>query len=81
MANKEIKNVDEVYVNVRVGADMYKRRGDKKRLKTALYFRKKLWKIGYYSWFCYISYSIQTILFSLVPSFVRKFLYKRMLRK
>ena len=81
MANKNVKNVDKVFVNVRVGEDMYKRRGDKKRLKTALYFRKKLWKMGYYSWFHYIFYSIQTIAFSCVPASVRKFLYKKILRK
>lgn len=81
MANKNIINIDKILVNVRVGADMYKRRGDKKRLKTALYFRKKLWKMGYYSWFSYINYSIQTIAFSCVPASVRKFLYKKILRK
>ncbi len=81
MAGKILANVDEVLVNVRVGADMYKRRGDKKRLKTALYFRKKMWRSGYYGFFSYVWYSLQTIAFACVPSFVRKFLYKKVLRK
>lgn len=81
MANKLIINVENVLVNFRVGKDMYKRRGDKKRLKTALFFRKKLWKIGYYSFFAYIYYSLQTIAFFCVPAFVRKLLYKTILRK
>ena len=81
LADKKIVNVDQVFVNVRVGRDMYKRRGDKKRLKTALFFRKKLWKMGYYSFFHYVFYSAQTIAFCCVPSSVRKFLYQKILRK
>ena len=80
-SNKKILNLDEIFVNVRVGTDMYKRRGDKKRLKTALFFRKKLWKIGYYSFFHYLLYSIETIAFCFIPTFVRKWMYKRVLRK
>lgn len=81
VAGKKIVNIDKVLVNVRVGEDMYKRRGDKKRLKTALYFRKKLWKIGYYSFFHYVVYSLETIVFSCVPSSIREILYKKILRK
>ena len=81
MAGKLLVNIDKVLVNVRVGADMYKRRGDKKRLKTALYFRKKLWKCHYYGFFSYLLYSAETIAFACVPSWVRKFLYKKVLRK
>ncbi len=81
LAGKKIVNIDKVLVNVRVGRDMYKRRGDKKRLKTALFFRKKLWKVGYYSFFHYIFYSAETIAFCCVPSSVREFLYKKILRK
>lgn len=81
VADKKIVNIDKVLVNVRVGEDMYKRRGDKKRLITALYFRKKLWKIGYYSFFHYIIYSAETLVFSCVPASVREILYKKILRK
>lgn len=81
MAGCVIENIDKVLVNVRVGADMYKRRGNKKRLKTALFFRKKLWKLHYYGFFSYVLYSAETIAFACVPSFVRKFLYKKVLRK
>lgn len=81
MAGKIIKNIDSVLVNVRIGADMYKRRGDKKRLKTALYFRKKLWKSGYYSFFAYVVCSVETVAFAVVPSWVRRIAYKIFLRK
>lgn len=81
MADKKILNVDSIFVNVRVGKDMYKRRGNKKRLKTALFFRKKLWKMGYYGFLPFLFYSAQTIAFAFVPSSVRKFLYKTILRK
>ena len=79
--NKKILNLDEIFVNVRVGTDMYKRRGDKKRLKTALFFRKKLWKMGYYNFFHYVIYSAETIVFCCIPTFVRKWMYKKFLRK
>ena len=81
MSGKRIINVDKIFVNVRVGQDMYQRRGDKKRLKTALYFRKKLWKIGYYSFFHYILYSCETIVFSCIPTCLRKKIYEKVLRK
>lgn len=81
LANKKIVNIDKVLVNVRVGNDMYKRRGDKKRLKTALFFRKKLWKCHYYGFFSYVLYSVETIAFACVPSWARKLLYKKILRK
>ena len=81
MADKKIINLDKVIVNARVGRDMYKRRGDKKRLKTALLFRKKLWETGYCSFWEYILYSAETIVFICVPTFVRRFAYNKLLRK
>lgn len=81
LSDKKIINIDKNLVNVRVGRDMYKRRGNKKRLKTALYFRRKLWKIGYCSFFCYLICSAETIAFSYMPSFVRGMLYRSVLRK
>ena len=81
LADKKIINIERTLVYVRIGEDMYKRRGNKKRLKTALYFRKKLWQVGYCSFFCYLLRSAETIAFSCVPSFVRGFLYRRVLRK
>ena len=81
VSGKQLINIDDVLVNVRVGNDMYKRRGDKKRLATALYFRKKMWEIGYCSFGEFIISAVKTIAFSCAPAFVRKYAYKVLLRK
>src|SRR5699024_2401591 len=79
--NFKVKNIPESLVKVRAGQAMMQRRSDKKRLKTGLYFRKNLYDLGFINFFEFIVYSMYTILFSFSPIFVKKILYKNILRK
>lgn len=74
------KNINDYLVYARTGKEMYKRRGDIKRLKTALNFRRKLYKNGYINFLQYFKSYTATLLFILVPQFIRGSIYKLMLR-
>jgi len=74
-------NIDDFLVLARTGKNMYRRRGNKDRLGTALKFRRKLYISGFIGLSQYIKSYISTILFVLVPSTFREFLYLNFLRK
>ena len=74
------KNLEEPVVKVRTGNAMIKRRGDKKRLKTALYFRKYMKEVGFINNVEYISYCLYTIIFAYSPGIIKKIMYKCILR-
>lgn len=80
-AGHKVKNLDSSTVKVRTGESMLKRRGNKKRLKTALYFRKQMLKIGYINIFEYYFYSLITVLFSFSPIILKGYIYKSILRR
>ena len=80
-AGFKVKNIDIPTVKVRTGKDMLKRRGDKKRLKTALYFRKYLLNIGFISRIEWLVYSFFTIVFVFSPVSIKGWAYKNLLRK
>lgn len=75
------KNIDDFLVYARTGVDMFKRRGNKERLRTALYFRRKMYNEGFTTFFEYITSSIANIIVSSIPSNVRAVVYKRFLRE
>lgn len=79
-AGYKAKNLDIPLVYVRTGKAMLKRRGNKKRLRTALYFRKHLKDIGFINSFEFIVYSLLTIIFSFSPIILKGWLYKNILR-
>lgn len=79
-AGFKVKNLDISMVKVRTGESMLKRRGNKKRLKTALYFRKYLKDIGFINVFEFFIYSLHTIAFSFSPVPFKRWLYKNILR-
>lgn len=80
MANSKCKNIDESLVYVRVGKDMYKRRGNKERLTTALKFRYKMYKSGFCSLFDFIFASFANIFLAYSPNLIRSTIYKKTLR-
>lgn len=80
-AQYKVRNIEKSTVKVRTGDAMLKRRGNKKRLLTALHFRKIMKKIGYINYYEYLLYCFLTILFSYSPSSIKAIIYKTMLRK
>ena len=74
-------NIQDFLVYMRVGKDFYRRRGGLKYCKAIVSFKKKLYKKGYMSFFKYQKTKFATIIVSLMPGFLREFIYKKFLRK
>lgn len=74
-------NIQKPLVYMRVGQDFYKRRGGFNYLKTILAFNLKLLKSGWMSPLNFTYRSVANICTSLLPNSIRKFIYKKLLRK
>lgn len=79
-AGFKVQNLDLSLVKMRTGTAMLKRRGNKRRLRTALYFRKHLKDTGFITKFEYIRFSLYSIAFSFSPIILKQWLYKNILR-
>lgn len=77
----EAYNIQENLVYMRVSKDFYKRRGGIKYCKAIVKFKKELYKKGYMTYGKYFKTKYATIIVSLMPGFVREFIYKKLLRK
>lgn len=74
-------NVPETLNYVRISKDLYKRRGGIKYLKSIRKFKKEQYKNGFYSYKDYfISFWCHAVV-CLMPGFMRKFVYEKILRK
>lgn len=74
-------NIQENLVFMRTSEDFYKRRGGLKYCKNIIRFKKHLRKKKYITFFQYLKTATASRIISLSPNFVRKFVYKKMLRK
>ena len=74
-------NIDDYLVNVRIGADMYERRGGWTYFKRYKDARKKIYQTGYISWWDYIYTLIVQAIVALLPNKVRGWLFKSLLHK
>lgn len=81
MSNCRCKNIDDSLVYARTGKEMFKRRGNKERLRTALYFRKRQYELGFTNYFDYVFSSLSNVFVSLLPNNLRGFVYKSFLRR
>lgn len=81
MAGYKCYNFQEVLTYMRTSTDFYKRRGGWKYCKHILRFIKHLRKQKYMSHMQYRKRWLASLIVSLSPNFVRKFIYKKMLRK
>ncbi len=80
-ANYKCDNLQEVLVNVRANRDQIKRRGNKNVRKNVKNLRKYMLKTKYINVFQYLWYNFLTDAFCLLPSFAKRFAYKKFLRK
>lgn len=74
-------NIDENLVYARTGKDMYKRRGGFKYFIKYKNSRKKIYKLGFISYWNYLITNIIQFIFAMIPNNLRGFLYKKILRK
>lgn len=73
-------NIQENLVYMRVSEDFYRRRGGLKYCKAILNFKKELYKTGYIKHKDYFKTKYATLIVSLLPGFLREFIYKKFLR-
>lgn len=74
-------NIDESLVYVRIGADMYERRGGWSYFTKYRAGRKKVYETGYISFWDYIYTLAVQLVVAVLPSKIRGWFYKRKLHK
>lgn len=74
-------NLQEFLLYVRVNSDFYARRGGVKYLQSILKFKKRLYKCNFYTLNEYFVTSIAHIIVCLIPNTLRKYVYKKLLRR
>lgn len=72
-------NIDDYLVNVRIGKDMYERRGGWEYFKKYKQARKRVYETGYISWFDYYYTLLVQLVVALIPNKVRGFVFKKLL--
>jgi len=77
----EFSNIDRVFVKARTEKNIYKRRGGMEYCKQYLALRKQQKKLGLLTWGEYIVAVILTIGMTLQPSWMRKLVYQKALRR
>ncbi len=75
------ENIDDYLVYVRTGEDMYKRRGGFSYFKKYRKGRREILKTGYISYFDYLYTLIVQFMVALMPNFLRKWVFIKLLRK
>ena len=82
MANKKFKNLEDILVNVRVGKDMYRRRGGIKYFKSEASFQKYLYKNKIITLpTFYLNVVKRLIVQVLMPNSIRGFIFKKIARE
>ena len=77
----KIYNIQKYLLYMRVNSDFYKRRGGLKQAKIVLRLKKEFYKIGFYSLKDFFISGVGNAIICMLPNFVRKIFYKKMLRK
>ena len=75
------RNLPDVLLYMRAGADMYRRRGGWKYVKSMFHFRFYLWKSGICSFKDFFITAGGQMIICLVPNCMREMFYKKYLRK
>lgn len=77
----KLANIGEVLVHARTGNGMIQRRGTKKYIKSWHHMNKKMVKDGMIGYLTYIRNMFSICAFVFMPTEVKKFFYKKILRK
>lgn len=81
LSNCKIQNTDDVLVHMRIGNGMIERRFSKQAKKSRNLIRKQLLDTKIINLFEYCVYSFAEWLIGIMPNFIRKLFYKKVLRK
>ena len=80
MKNCKMKNIKESLVLVRTGKEMFRRRGGWQYVKTEFNLQYKYWKVGFITWFEFITNIALRSFIRLVPNKLREYIYLNLLR-
>lgn len=80
-AGARCSNIQEPVVYVRVGEGQISRRSGKMLRQNLRALRKHMYQTAYISWWQYKFYSLETDLFTLQPSWMKRWMYRHILRK
>ena len=81
ISNKKFANISDILVKVRVGKEMYKRRGGRKYFKSEKDIQKLMYKNGLISYSRYlINVAERLVLQVLMPNRVRGWIFKKLAR-
>lgn len=72
-------NIDDYLVYVRIGKDMYERRGGLDYFNKYKQARKRIYETGYISWFDYLYTLIIQFIVAVIPNKVRGFVFRKLL--
>lgn len=72
-------NIDDYLVNVRIGKDMYERRGGWAYFKKYKRARERVYDTGYISWWDYKYTLLVQFVVALIPNRIRGFVFKKLL--
>lgn len=75
------KNIDDYLVYVRIGKDMFERRGGWKYYKKYKQGRKMVYKTGYIGWWDYHYTLLVQLVVALMPNKLRGLIFKKLLHK
>lgn len=79
LTGAKAKNVDDYLVYVRVGTDMFERRGGFSYFKKYKLGRKKVYETGFISWWDYAYTLIVQYVVALIPNRMRAIVFKKIL--
>ncbi len=77
----KMKNIDDYLVLVRVGSDMFQRRGGIKYFCKFKKCKKKIYKLKFINIFNYYYVNIIQLVICLIPVNIRKYIFIKYLRK
>lgn len=80
-AGYKASNINRILVNARIGNGMYKRRGGILYVKNVCLLQKKMLDLQFISCFDFLINCFVRIVGSIIPEELRKYLYKKKLRK
>lgn len=72
-------NINDYLVYVRIGSDMFERRGGWSYYKKYKQARKRIYETGYISWFDYEYTLLVQLVVALIPNKIRGFVFKKLL--
>lgn len=81
LSGAKAKNIDDYLVYVRIGSDLFERRGGFAYFKKYKAGRKKVYQTGYISWWDYIYTLIIQLLVALMPNKIRGWVFTKLLHR